>query len=105
MASTPHIVTRAGHPDFLDLPWEIPMIEWEDPRRLHLPKGISRHEVHFFGYPEWIYAIKELPLAPARNEYAMLRRLEELEAPSVRPVGLVERPWMDPGAESAAAVE
>jgi hypothetical protein len=104
MWATPHVVTRAGHPDFLDFPWETPMTQWDDARRLHLPKGISRHEVHFFGLPEGIYAIKELPLAPARNEYAMLRRLEELDAPSVRSVGLIERPWVDPGDESAAAV-
>ncbi|MDX1690877.1 MAG: DUF4032 domain-containing protein [Acidimicrobiia bacterium] len=104
MWATPHIVTRAGHPDFLDLPWESAMTSWNHHRRLHLPKGISRHEVHFFGYEEGIYAIKELPLAPARNEYAMLRRLEELQAPAVRGVGLVERPWVDPGEEHAAAV-
>ena len=80
------------------------MQTWDDPRRLHLPKGISRHQVHFFGHEAGIYAIKELPLAPARNEWAMLRRLEELGAPAVRPVGLVERPWVDPGMEHAAAV-
>ncbi len=46
----------------------------------------------------------ELPLLPARQEYAALRALEDLEAPSVIPVGLVERPWLDPGMESSAAV-
>jgi len=80
------------------------MLEWDHPRRIDLPKGISRHEVHFYAYDEGIYAIKELPLRAARQEYAALRGLEDLGAPSVRPVGLVERPWLDPAAESSAAV-
>jgi len=95
---------RSGHPDFLDLPWERGMLEWNHPRRMELPKGISRHQVQFFGYDEGIYAIKELPLLPARQEYAAMRALEDLEAPSVIPVGLVERPWLDPGMEASAAV-
>jgi hypothetical protein len=101
---TPHIVVRGGHPDFLDLPWEQSLAEWKHPRRLLLPKGISRHEVHFYGYETGTYAIKELPLRPARHEYAILRELEDMHAPAVKPVGLVERPWLDPHAESAAAV-
>ncbi len=80
------------------------MLEWDHPRRIDLPKGISRHEVQFYDYDEGIYAIKELPLQAARQEYSALRGLEDLGAPSVRPVGLVERPWLDPTIESAAAV-
>lgn len=102
--AVPHIVVRAGHPDFLDLDWNRPMVEWDAPHRLDLPKGISRHEVRFFGYPQGIYAIKELPRRAARNEYEVLRALEDLEAPSVRVVGLVEREWLDPHEEWSAAV-
>ncbi|MFH2073251.1 MAG: DUF4032 domain-containing protein, partial [Actinomycetota bacterium] len=101
---TPRLTIRSGHPDFLDLPWESPMLEWGHPRRMELPKGISRHEVQFFGYDEGIYAIKELPLPAARQEYTVMRALEDLEAPAVVPVGLVERPWLDPGEETSAAV-
>jgi len=100
----PHLTIRTGHVDFLDLPWELPMLQWGHPRRMHLPKGISRHEVQFYGYDEGIYAIKELPLSAARQEYGVMRSLQDLEAPSVVPVGLVERPWLDPGDESSAAV-
>jgi hypothetical protein len=100
----PRVTIRSGHPDFLDLPWDRSMLEWEHPRRIDLPKGISRHEVQFYDYDEGIYAIKELPLQAARQEYAALRGLEDLDAPSVRPVGLVERPWLDPTMESSAAV-
>jgi len=102
--SKPHIVVRAGHPDFLDLPWETSLTEWDHPRRLDLPKGISRHEVRFYAYDEGIYAIKELPLRAARHEYQMLRELEEMDAPAVRPVGLVERGWLDPHDEASGAV-
>ncbi len=102
--ATPSISLRPGHPDFLDLPWGLPMVEWASERRLELPKGISRHEVQFFAYDTGIYAIKELPQRPARREYRMLRRIEDIDAPAVRPVGIVERPWEDPGAETAAAV-
>jgi len=101
---TPQIVVRSGHPDFLDLPWDRPLAAWDHPRRLDLPKGISRHEVQFFGYDEGIYAVKELPLLLARHEYAVLRQLEDFGAPSVRPVGLIVRPWLDPYAEAAGVV-
>ncbi len=101
---TPHVIVRGGNPDFLDLPWDRSLADWQHPRRLLLPKGISRHEVQFYGYETGTYAIKELPLRPARHEYAILRELEEMDAPAVEPVGLVERPWLDPHDESAAAV-
>jgi hypothetical protein len=102
--STPNILVRAGHPDFLDLPWDQSLVEWDLESRLLLPKGISRHEVQFYGLPEGVYAIKELPRAAARREWEMLRALEEADAPAVRPVGIVDRPWVDPGSEHAAAV-
>ena len=100
----PHIVVRPGHPDFLDLPWERSLTLWEHPRRIELPKGISRHEVRFYVYEQGIYAIKELPLRSARHEYRTLRELEEMEAPAVRPVGSVEREWIDPHDEASGAV-
>ncbi len=102
--ATPHIVVRTGNPDFLDLPWDRSLTEWDHPRRLDLPKGISRHEVRFYGYDEGIFAVKELPRRAARHEYEVLRALEEIDAPSVRPVGLVERTWVDQDAEWSAAV-
>ncbi len=101
---TPSITVRTGHPDFLDLPWSRSITEWDLSSRLRLPKGISRHEVHFYGFPEGIFAVKELPLRAARREWEMLRALEDSGAPVVRPVGIVERPWVDPGAEEAAVV-
>lgn len=102
--STPNLRIRSGHPDFLDLPWEKSLTEWDHPRRLHLPKGISRHEVRFFGYDTGVYAVKEISARTALHEFEILRRLEEIEAPSVVPVGVVERPWIDENDEQSGAV-
>jgi Domain of unknown function (DUF4032)/Lipopolysaccharide kinase (Kdo/WaaP) family len=98
------VTVRAGHPDFLDLPWDSPLAGWDDPRLIDLPKGISRHEVRFIAMAPSIYAIKELPTKPARRDYDVLRRLELADAPAVRAVGLVEGRHPDPTAEQAAAL-
>ena len=100
----PKITVRPGHPDFLDLAWEQSVVDWGSPRLVTLPKGISRHEVRFVAYDEGLYAIKELPLEAARNDYRVLRALERLEAPAVTAVGLVEDRWDDPGTERSAAL-
>lgn len=98
------LTVRSGHPDFLDLPWERPIAEWDESRLVDLPKGISRHEVRFLGYDEGIYAIKELPSRPARNDYRVLRALEDARAPSVTAVGLVEGRSEDLHEERSAAL-
>lgn len=104
LMDAPSLRIRGGHPDFLDLPWDRPLTEWNHPRRLHLPKGISRHEVRFFGYESGIYAVKELSVVAARHEYEILRGLEDLDAPTVIPVGVIERPWLAPDEEQSGAV-
>ena len=102
--ATPYLNIRPGHPDFLDLPWEQPLLEWEHPRLVELPTGIHRHPVRFVAYRDDIYAIKELPRSLARHELQMLRTLLERGAPTVYPVGVVERPWLDPHTEGAGVV-
>lgn len=100
----PELTIRAGHPDFLDLPWDTSLQEWDLDHRVKLPKGISRHEVRFFAYPQGIYAIKELPTKPANQDYSVLRQLESFGAPAVRPVGLIEKRSADPHEERSAAL-
>ena len=100
----PELTIRAGHPDFLDLPWDVSLQDWAEDHRVRLPKGISRHEVRFFQYPTGLYAIKELPTRPANQDYNVLRQLESFGAPSVRPVGLVEGRSKDPHEERSAAL-
>jgi len=84
------LIIRPGHPDFLELPWEMSIVDWDVENLLDLPKDISRHAVRFLNYEHGVYAVKELPMAAARNEYRTLRQLETRRAPAVRSAGLVE---------------
>jgi hypothetical protein len=98
------LTVRAGHPDFLDLPWDTSIVAWDVPHMITLPKGISRHEVRFFQYREGIYVVKELSVRAARQDYSVLRALESSGAPAVTPVGVVEGRHPDRHAEQSAAL-
>ena len=77
---------------FMDLPWELPMNEWEgkSDRLEQVPRGVSRHPVVFVNYDGCLYALKELPAGIARREYDLLRQIEELRLPVVMPVGFFD---------------
>ena len=92
----PELRIRPGNPDFIDLPWDIPLADWDIPELVDLPKGISRHTVRFVAYDQGVFAIKELPTEPAGRDYEILRTLEPLSVPSVSAVGLVEKRTEDP---------
>ncbi len=85
---------RPGHPDFLDLPWALPLENWEGQclRLESLPVGLSRHPVVFVSYNEGLYALKELPPELAEKEYALLRQMEEKRLPVVQAVGHLSLP-------------
>jgi hypothetical protein len=100
----PKLQIRPGNPDFLDLPWETRLDEWESERLCVMPIGIHRHPVRFVAYDEGIYAIKELSRRAAANEYRVLRALEDQSHRTPEPAGLVERDWLDPHTEGAGAV-
>jgi hypothetical protein len=102
--ATPYLSVRPGHPDFLDLNWSIPINDWSSDRVVDLPTGVHRHPVRFVAYNQDIYAIKELPLRLARHEYEVLRELEMNAAPTVTPIGIAERRWMEPGREGAGVI-
>ena len=57
--------------------------------------GPSRHLVKFVECGGALWALKDLPPRIAAKEYAVLRRLEELGLPAVRPAGLVNQPDVD----------
>lgn len=81
---------RQGHPDFLDLPWHLPLEQWSRencPRLVEVPRGLSRHTVVFVSYGAEIYALKDLPVPIGQREYDVLRGLEDRRLPSVTPVG------------------
>jgi hypothetical protein len=83
------LVTRTGHPTFLDLPWERPLEEWESERLVSVERGISRHVVRFAAYGDTVYALKELPRELADREYTLLTRLRAEQMPVVEAVGVV----------------
>jgi hypothetical protein len=83
------LVARTGHPNFLDLPWELPLEDWESERLVELVRGIGRHTVRFVNYGDAIYALKELPRRIAQREYGLLRALAESSIPVVDAVGVV----------------
>lgn len=102
--SVPELHIRPGNPDFLDLPWDLPILDWHDPHLVEMPTGIHRHPVVFVAYAEGIYAIKEMPVRLARHEFTTLRKLAKRTTRSARPAGLVIRPWADPHEEQSGAI-
>jgi hypothetical protein len=83
------LLARTGHPDFLDLPWDEPLEQWESVRLVEVVRGISRHVVRFVEYEGAIYALKEMHEHLARREYGLLRRLGAEQMPVVKAVGVV----------------
>lgn len=83
------LVTTQGHPDFLDLPWDIPLADWDDPRLVRLAHGLSRHVVRFVRYGDRAYALKATSVKAARYEYRLLREMWLDHLPVVEPVGVV----------------
>jgi hypothetical protein len=83
------IVTKQGHPDFLDLPWEQPLEEWNTPRLVKMAHGISRHIVRFVRFQDRVYALKATGLVAAQSEYRVLRDMRDDHLPVVEPVGVV----------------
>ena len=84
---------RPGYPDFSDLPWNLPLNDWPGrcPRIEEAPKGPSRHPVIFVNYAGQLFALKELPLSLAEQEYHSLLMMGEAHIPAVTPVGSVHR--------------
>ena len=78
----------------LNLPWDLPLEEWDDDRLTEIPqRGLSRHVVRFIAEGGEVFALKEIPERLARHEYTVLRQLGHLGIPAVDVVGVaVERP-------------
>jgi hypothetical protein len=86
------ISLRLDHPDFLDLPWHLPLSEWsgQSGRLEEVPRGLSRHPVVFVNYSGALYALKEMPKGQAEKEYNRLLEMEDQRLPAVTPVGHVQ---------------
>ena len=83
------IVIGQGHPDFLDLPWDVPLAEWKHERIVKMAHGISRHVVRFVRFDDRVYALKATGIDAARKEYRILRSMRDDHLPVVEPVGVV----------------
>jgi tRNA A-37 threonylcarbamoyl transferase component Bud32 len=89
------LVPKPGRPDFLDLPWEESLDEWESDRLAVVARGIGRHVVRFVEYDGIFYALKELPHELAHREYRLLRTLNQDGLHAVEAVGIVHRPELE----------
>ncbi len=83
------LLTRPGHPTFLDLPLDEPMIDWTTERLVSPVRGLHRHVVVFVAYGDDMYALKELPDKVAEREYRNLRELVERDVPTVDAIGTI----------------
>jgi hypothetical protein len=81
----------------LSLPWDKPLSDWMMPEVAlrDIAVGPSRHLVKFVDADDRLWALKDLPPRIAVREYEVLRRMEELGLPAVRPAGLVVQPDFD----------
>ena len=83
------LTVRDGCPDFSDIPWDFPLLEWQNRCAYteELPRGASRHPVVFVNFNGKIFSFKELPPGVAEREYEVLLNIESLRLPAVVPVG------------------
>jgi len=76
------------------LPWSQPLEQWPEDPALSEKRGISRHVVRLIRVSDEpdseIYAVKETVSEFANREYAALRELRRLQAPSVDPIAVIE---------------
>ena len=84
------VLSRSGHPNFLDLPWDAGLRSWRGGRLVDIARGVSRHVVRFVDYDGVVYAIKETTPESAQFEYDLLRQLAERGLPVVEAVGVVK---------------
>ncbi|HEX8303520.1 MAG TPA: DUF4032 domain-containing protein [Jatrophihabitans sp.] len=83
------ITTLGTATELLDLPFDKPLEEWNDPRLVQVPRGISRHVVRFIRAHNQIYAIKEATERYVMREHHLLRELALASVPVVDAFGTV----------------
>ncbi len=93
----PEFRLRAPTPGLLSLPWDRPLSQWNPPEvpLRDIAVGPSRHLVKFVDADAALWAVKDMPPRVAGKEYEVLRRLEDMALPAVRPAGLVLQPEFD----------
>ena len=83
------LTTLGSATELLDLPFDQPLADWDDPRIVQVPRGISRHVVRFIRAHNQIFAIKEATDRFVLREHRLLRELAERSVPVVDAFGTV----------------
>jgi hypothetical protein len=93
----PEFRLRTPSAGLLGLPWDRPLEGWTVPDvpLRDIAVGPSRHLVKFVDADGALWAVKDMPARIAVKEYDVLRRLEEMGLPAVRPAGVVLQPEFD----------
>jgi hypothetical protein len=83
------ITTVGAATDLLTLPLDQPLANWDDPRIVQVPRGISRHIVRFVRASNQIFAFKEATERFVLREHHLLRELADASVPVVDAFGTV----------------
>jgi hypothetical protein len=86
---TYRLTTLGSHTELLDLPFDLPLQDWDDDRIVHVPRGISRHVVRFVRVEDEVYAVKEMTDRAVLHEHGLLRELAARLVPVVSAFGTV----------------
>ena len=84
-----HIVASRPDPAVIGLPWATRLEDWTADYVVPLPRGLSRHIVRIVRLRDRTYAVKETQEEMAFREYRLLRDLQRLALPAVKPLGVV----------------
>ena len=96
---TYRLTTLGTNTELLSLPLDRPLIEWDDDRLVHVPRGISRHVVRFVQLGADVFAVKEATDRFVLREHQLLRALAEGSVPVVDAFGTVVERRDDGGGE------
>src|SRR3954452_25516974 len=98
-----HIVASRPDPAVVGLPWSTPLEDWSEEYVVPLPRGLSRHVVRIIRLHDRTYAVKETQVDVASRDYRLLRALQRLGQPAVRPLGVLTGREDAPGEPMACA--
>jgi hypothetical protein len=97
--STYRLTTHGANTDLLELPYGLPLAEWDESLIVHVPRGISRHTVRFVRADGQIFAVKEATDRYILREHDLLRVLADRSVPVVDAYGTVVERTADDGGE------
>jgi hypothetical protein len=97
--STYRLTTLGTNTGLLDLPFGLPLAEWDESLIVHVPRGISRHIVRFVEADGEIFAVKEATDRYVLREHGLLQLLEDRSVPVVNAFGTVVERTADDGGE------